>query len=208
MLDGAQSAPHMPVNVEDLDCEFYTFSAHKMGGPTGVGVLYGKKKWLEQLPPLEGGADMAKKVSFEKTEYQDAPKKFEAGTMSFADIIAFGDLIDFLQDLGMESLFEYEKQLLSYATKQLLQFDELTVVGKAPNKGAVISFHLGGNDVKDMEKYLNDEHNIFVKAGDLNAQPLMKLLGVKGLLRVSFSFYNTVSEIDVFINALKKYFKK
>src|SRR5215212_4563483 len=118
MLDGAQTAPHMPVNMQDLDCEFYTFSAHKMGGPVGVGVLYGKKKWLEQLPPFEGGSDMAKKVSFEKTEYADVPSRFEAGTMPFADIIAFGDVVDFLQELDMKMMFEYEQELLKYATEQ------------------------------------------------------------------------------------------
>jgi cysteine desulfurase/selenocysteine lyase len=208
MLDGAQAAPHMPVNMQDLDCEFYTFSAHKMGGPSGVGALYGKKKWLEQLPPFEGGADMAKKVSFEKTEYADIPSRFEAGTMPFADIIAFGDLVDFLREMNMQRLFEYEQDLLYYATEQLTKFDGVTIVGKAPEKEAVISLHIGKTDVKELEKYLSEEHNIFVKAGDLNAQPLMKILGVKGLLRLSFSYYNTREEIDSFIKALDLFFKK
>jgi cysteine desulfurase/selenocysteine lyase len=208
MLDGAQTVPHMPVNMQDLDCEFYTFSAHKMGGPAGVGVLYGKKKWLEQLPPFEGGSDMAKKVSFEKTEYADIPSRFEAGTMPFADIIAFGDLVDFLRELNMQRLFEYEQDLLLYATEQLTKFDGVTIVGKAPEKGAVVSFHTGKTDVKELEKYLSEEHNIFVKAGDLNAQPLMKILGVKGLVRISFSYYNTREEIDSLIKALNTFFKK
>jgi len=208
MLDGAQTVPHMPVNMQELDCDFYTFSAHKMGGPTGIGILYGKKKWLEQLPPLEGGSDMAKKVSFEKTEYADIPARFEAGTMPFADIIALGGLVDFLQELDMQRLFEYEQELLSYATEQLIKINEVTIVGKAARKEAVISFYIGKEDVKELENYLSEEHNIFVKAGDLNAQPLMKILGVKGLVRLSFSYYNTKEEIDAFIKALRQYLTK
>jgi len=207
LLDGAQTVPHMPVNMQDLDCEFYTFSAHKMGGPPGVGVLYGKKKWLTKLPPFEGGSDMAKKVSFEKTEYEDVPSKFEAGTMPFADIIAFGDLLDFLQELNMQTLFEYEQQLLKYATEELLKVEGVDIKGKAPEKEAVISFNVEKVNVKELEKYLSEEHNIFVKAGDLNGQPLMKILGVKGLVRVSFSYYNTIEEINAFVTALKKYLK-
>jgi len=208
LVDGAQTVPHMPVNVEDLDCDFYTFSAHKMGGPAGVGVLYGKRKWLNQLPPFEGGSDMAKKVSFEKTEYESVPQKFEAGTMPFADIIAFGAGIDFLEELGMENLFQYEQELLAYATEELSKISGVTLLGSAAEKEAVISFYMEQKDVKKLEKYLSDEHNIFVRAGELNAQPLMKVLGVKGLLRISFSYYNTMSEIDTFVKALKKFLEE
>jgi len=208
LLDGAQTVPHMPVNVEDLDCDFYTFSAHKMGGPAGVGVLYGKRKWLNQLPPFEGGSDMAKKVSFEKTEYESVPQKFEAGTMPFADIIAFGAGIDFLEELGMENLFQYEQELLAYATEELSKISGVILLGSAAEKEAVISFYMEQKDVKKLEKYLSDEHNIFVRAGELNAQPLMKVLGVKGLLRISFSYYNTMSEIDTFVKALKKFLEE
>lgn len=207
LLDGAQTAPHMPINMQDLDCEFYAFSAHKMGGPTGVGVLYGKKNWLEQLPPFEGGGDMAKKVSFDKIEFADIPSKFEAGTMPFADIIAFGDLIDFLRELDMQMMFEYEQELLSYATSELLKIKEVKIEGTAPKKEAVISFHIANKDVKELEKYFNEKHNIFVWAGELSAQPLMKILGVQGLLRISFSYYNTKEEIDEFIKALKQFLK-
>ena len=207
MLDGAQAIPHMPVNMQELDCDFYTFSVHKMGGPTGLGVLYGKKKWLEQMPSIEGGSDMVKRVTFESYEYADVPQKFEAGTMPFAEIIAFESLIHFLQKLGMEKMFSYEQDLLHYAEKELNEIEGLYMIGSSADKEAVISFHIGEKDLKLLEKYLNDRHNIFVRAGDLSAQPLMKLLGVKGLVRISFSYYNTKEEIDVLVNALKIYLR-
>jgi cysteine desulfurase/selenocysteine lyase len=207
MIDGAQAIPHMPVDVRNLDCDFYVFSAHKMGGPAGVGILYGKKKWLEQLVPMEGGSDMAKKVSFSKTEYSDVPSKFEAGTMPFADIISMGGLVDFLEEFGMQHLFELEQELLSYATKELLAVPGVEIMGSAPEKQAVISFRLENKQAKELEKYLSEEFNIFVKAGDLNAQPLMEILGVKELVRISFSYYNTTQEMDVFIKALKQFLR-
>jgi cysteine desulfurase / selenocysteine lyase len=160
MIDGAQTAPHKPVNMQDIDCEFYTFSAHKMGGPSGVGVLYGKKKWLEKLPPYEGGSDMAKKVSFEKTEYADVPTRFEAGTMPFADIIAFGDAVEFLQELDLQMMFEYEQELLRYATEEFLKIPVIQIKGKAAEKEATISFHIEGIGSKEIEKYLSERHNI------------------------------------------------
>jgi cysteine desulfurase / selenocysteine lyase len=207
LVDGAQATPHKPVDMQDIDCEFYTFSAHKMGGPAGVGVLYGKKKWLEQLPPFEGGSDMAKKVSFAKTEYADVPTRFEAGTMPFAEIIAFGDAIDFLRELDLNMMFEYEKELLEYAMEKIVKIPFIEVKGTAAEKEATISFHIESIDSKEIETYLSEKHNIFVKAGDLNAQPLMEILGVKGLVRVSFSFYNTKQEIDRFISALNEFLK-
>jgi cysteine desulfurase / selenocysteine lyase len=205
MIDGAQAIPHMPVDVRDLDCDFYTFSAHKMGGPTGLGVLYGKKKSLEQIPSFEGGSDMAKTVTFEKYEYAEVPQKFEAGTMPFAETIAFGSLIDFLDKIGMQNIFQYEKDLLGYAEEELNKVGGVYIMGSSADKGAVISFHIGDKDVKDLEKYLNDRHNIFARAGRLSAQPLMKLLGVKALLRVSFSYYNTSEEVDAFVKAVQGY---
>jgi cysteine desulfurase / selenocysteine lyase len=207
MLDGAQAVPHMPVNMQELDCDFYTFSAHKMGGPTGLGVLYGKKKWLEQIPSFEGGSDMVKKVTFEKYEYADVPQKFEAGTMPFAEIIAFETLIGFLEKVNMEKVFRYEQELARYTEKEFNQIEGLFMMGSSADKVAVMSFHIGDNDVKLLEKYLNDRHNIFVRAGDLSAQPLIKLLRVKGLLRVSFSFYNTKEEVDALVKALKTYLR-
>lgn len=208
MLDGAQAAPHMPVDFKDLDCDFYTMSGHKMGTLTGIGILYGKKKWLEKLPAAEGGGDMAKEVSFEEFKYQSVPQKFEAGTSPFAEIIAFGTLIDFLNRLDMEKTSKYEQSLLEYATEKLLKIDGLTIMGTAPEKEPVVSFALEKKDVKKLEKFFNEEYNIFVRAGDLSAQPLMKILGVKGLLRISFCYYNTRAEVDAFVAAVKKFLEK
>jgi cysteine desulfurase / selenocysteine lyase len=207
MVDGAQAIPHMPVDVRDLDCDFYTFSAHKMGGPTGLGVLYGKRKWLEQIPSFEGGSDMAKTVTFEKYEYAEVPQKYEAGTMPFAETIAFGALIDFLGKIGMRKIFQYEQNLVEYAEEELNKIGSVYVMGSSADKGAVISFHIGDKDVEDLGKYLNDRHNIFARAGQLSAQPLMKLLGVKALLRASFSYYNTREEVDAFVKAVQAYLR-
>ena len=208
MLDGAQALPHMPVNMQELDCDFYTFSIHKMGGPTGLGGLYGKKKWLEQIPAFEGGGDMTKKVSFESYDYADVPEKFEAGTLPFAEVIALGSLIDFLEKIDMKKMFRYEQELLAYAEREINQIEGVTMMGSSADKEALISLHIGKKDVKELEKFLNDEHNIFVRAGDLSAQPLMKLLGLKGLLRVSFSYYNSSDEVDALVKALKLYLKE
>lgn len=207
MLDGAQAIPHMPLDIQELDCDFYTFSVHKMGGPTGLGVLYGKKKWLDQIPAFEGGGDMTKKVTFEKYEYAEVPQKFEAGTMPFAEVIAFDALIDFLEKINMGKMFQYEQDLLHYTEKEFNQIEGLYMMGSSADKEAVISFHIGDNDVKLLEKYLSNDHNIFVRAGELSAQPLMKLLGVKGLLRVSFCYYNTKDEVDTLVKALKTYLR-
>jgi cysteine desulfurase / selenocysteine lyase len=207
MVDGAQAAPHMAIDLKDLDCDFYTFSGHKMGSPSGVGVLYGKKKWLDKLPPAEGGGDMTKKVSFEKSEYLPLPEKMEAGTMPFGEIIAFGVTIDYLNELGMEKVQQYELDLLHYATEKLLEVKGLKIYGSAPEKEPVISFSIKGVKPKDLEKYLSDEHNINIRSGDLSAQPLMKVLGVKELVRISLCFYNTFEEIDYLVKVLKAYVK-
>lgn len=208
MVDGAQAAPHMPVNMKALDCDFYTFSGHKMGTPSGVGVLYGKKEWLDKLPPYEGGADMAREVTFEKPTLAELPKKFEAGTMPFAEIIAFGTLIDYLNGLDMRKTEQYEQDLLSYATQQLSRVDRVLIKGTDGEKEPVLSFALDGLDVKKLERFLNDAYNIDVRAGDLTAQPLMKILGVPGLLRASFCYYNTRDEIDTLVGATEDFIRK
>ena len=208
LADGVQAAPHMTVDFQELDCDFYTFAVHKMGGPTGVGVLYGKEKWLNKIAPLNGGGEMAKEVTFERCSYADIPTKFEGGTTNFADIIAFGALIDYLEQVGQDKIENYEKALLRYATEKIAAIPGVKVYGKAPEKEPVLSFEILGQDVKKLEKYLNDEWSIAVKAGELSAQPLMKILDVKGLIRASFTFYNTKDEVDTFIEAVKTFIHK
>jgi cysteine desulfurase/selenocysteine lyase len=205
LIDGAQTAPHMKVDMQEIDCEFFVFSVHKMGGPAGIGVLYGKSEWLEKLPPQWGGEAMADKVAFDKTTYQPSPKKFEAGTPAFEEIVACSVLIDYVNSLEMEKTEKYEKELLEYMTNRLQEIKQVKIFGTSAVKEPVISFVLEGMDVKKLEQYLNDEYNIAVKAGDLTAQPLMKHLGVEGLLRVALCYYNTREEIDVFIEAVRHF---
>jgi cysteine desulfurase/selenocysteine lyase len=206
--DGAQAIPHLPIDVGELDCDFYAFSGHKMGSPSGIGVLYGKEKWLDKIPPIEGGGDMATKVSFEKYEIAELPSKFESGTTPFAEIIAWGTLIDYLNDLGMDKIAAYENELLRYGLEELNKIDEVSISGNYPDKAPLICFHLGNKDMKKLEKYVGEEYNIIMRSGDLTAQPLLKILGVKGLGRLSFAFYNTKAEIDAFIIALRAFINK
>lgn len=209
LVDGVQYAPHASVNMIDIDCDFYTFSGHKMGMPSGVGVLYGKREWLEKLPPYEGGGEMAKKVDFSKEPETEAiPKKFEAGTMPFAEIIALGTLIDYLNDLDMNLISAYEQELLTYATSRIGGISGLTIVGTAQEKEPIVSFALDGMDVKKLERFLNDEFNIDVRAGELTAQPLIRALKVPGLVRASFCFYNTREERDIFASAVETFISK
>lgn len=208
LADGAQTAPHMPIDMQELDCDFYTFSGHKMGSPTGVGVLYGKEEWLNKIAPLNGGGEMSKEVEFEKSKYASIPTKFEGGTSPFADIIAFGTTVDYVSALGMEKIEKYELELLYYMTEKLSEIDRVKIYGKAPEKEPVLSFTVEGMDVKKLEKYLNDEWSIAVKAGDLTAQPLLKVLGVESLIRASLCYYNTVSEVDTFIEAVQTFISK
>jgi len=208
MLDGAQAAPHMPVKMQELDCDFYVFSGHKMGTPSGVGVLYGKEEWLQKLPPDEGGADMTKNVTLESYTAAALPHKFEAGTMPFAEIIAFGTLIDYLNELDMHKLEKYEQELLRYATQRMSELDRVNIMGTDGEKEPVLSISLDGLDVKKLEKFLNDEYNIEARAGTLTAQPLMKILGKEGLLRASFCYYNTAEEIDTYIGAVEEFISK
>lgn len=208
LIDGAQTAPHMPVNMQDIDCDFYIFSAHKMGGPAGVGILYGKAQWLDNVPPQLGGEGMATEVSFEESTYSPVPKKFEAGTPAFEEIVAFGTLIDFVNEIGLSKTAEYEQELMQYATQQLSKIEKLKIYGTAPEKEPVVSFLLEGMDVKQLETYLNDNYNMAVRAGQLSAQPLMKHLGLEALLRVSLCYYNTREEIDLLVEAIETFIDK
>lgn len=205
LIDGAQAAPHMPVNMQALDCDFYVFSAHKMGGPAGVGVLYGKQDWLEKLPPLQGGEGMTSEVTFEDSKFAPAPKKFQAGTPAFEEIVAFGTLIDYVQALDMGKTAAYEQELLDYATARLNKVPQVKIYGTSAEKEPVISFDLEGMDITALEKFLNDQYNIAVKAGSLSAEPLMKHLAVSGLIRLSFCYFNTRAEIDLFMDALQQF---
>jgi cysteine desulfurase/selenocysteine lyase len=205
LIDGAQTAPHMKVDMQEIDCEYFVFSVHKMGGPAGVGVLYGKSEWLDKLPPEWGGEAMATEVTFSKATYQPAPKKFEAGTPPFEEIVACSVLIDYVEAVDLHKAEKYEVELMEYATERLSEIKGVKIYGVAPVKEPVVSFDLEGMDVKELESFLNDEYNIAVKAGDLTAQPLMSHLGVKGLLRLAFCYYNTPEEIDIFIDAVKHF---
>ncbi|TCJ13147.1 cysteine desulfurase [Flaviaesturariibacter flavus] len=208
VVDGAQAAPHMPIDMQELGCDFYVFSCHKMGSPTGVGVLYGKEERLNELAPLVGGGEMTKDVRFDGCTYADAPNKFEGGTQPFADIIATGTLVDYLQELDMHKSSKYEQALLRYATGKLGAIDRLVIHGTAPEKEPLLSFELAGLDVKKLERYLDKEWNIAIRAGELTAQPLMRHLGVPGLARVSFAFYNTYKEIDTLVEAIRAFIRK
>jgi cysteine desulfurase/selenocysteine lyase len=208
VVDGAQAAPHMPVNMKELGCDFYVFSCHKMGSPTGVGVLWGKEDRLNEIAPLIGGGEMVETVAFEECSYADLPKKFEGGTQPFADIIATGTLIDYLNDLDMHKSSKYEQALLHYATKKFSQIDRVIIYGTAKEKEPLLSFELAALDVKKLETWLDKEYGIAIRAGQLTAQPLMKVLGVKGLARLSFAFYNSYKEIDTVAEAIEAFIKK
>jgi cysteine desulfurase/selenocysteine lyase len=208
LADGAQAAPHMPVNMQELDCDFYSIAGHKMGTPTGLGFLYGKEEWLNKIAPLQGGGEMAKEVTFESSAYAEIPTKFEGGTTAFAQIIATGTLVDYLHELDMGKTAQYEEELLYYAVDKLSKVDRVNIFGKAPEKEPLVSFNIEGLDVKKLESYLNAEWGIAVRAGELTAQPLMKLLGAKSLIRASFGYYNTFDEIDTFIDAVETFIKE
>ncbi len=203
LIDGAQSCPHIKPDLQDLDVDFYVASAHKLCGPTGVGLLYGKEEWLHKLPPYQGGGEMIKQVTFEKTTYADLPHKFEAGTPNIAGVIAFGTAIDYLNNLGFETIAAYENELLNYATKKLLQIEGLRIYGTSKNKIAVISFNIGEIHPYDIGAII-DKLGIAARTGHHCAQPIMDYYKIPGTVRVSFSFYNTLEEIDVLYNALIK----
>ena len=207
LIDGAQATSHLPVDVQDLDADFYAFSAHKMYGPTGLGILYGKRSMLEKTPPYQGGGEMIKDVSFEKTTYNDIPYKFEAGTPDIANVIAFKSAIEFINELGKEKIEQHEAVLLSYATNQIKRIEGITVIGEAENKVGVLSFSVEGVHHFDLGMWM-DAKGIAVRTGHHCTQPLMNFYGIEGTVRASFSVYNTLEEVDIFIQALKDIIKK
>ncbi|GGE38151.1 aminotransferase class V-fold PLP-dependent enzyme [Psychroflexus planctonicus] len=204
LIDGAQAAPHIQADVQALDVDFYTVSAHKICGPTGVGVLYGKEALLEMLPPYQGGGEMIDQVSFEKTTYAGLPHKFEAGTPNISGGIAFGAALDYMHEIGFDAIAKYEYELLVYATNRLKELDSVIIYGTEPlQKTAVLSFNFEGIHAYDVGTIL-DKLGIAVRTGHHCAQPIMEYYKIPGTIRASFAFYNTKSEIDNFINALKK----
>ena len=203
LIDGAQACPHIKPDVQALNVDFYVCSAHKICGPTGVGMLYGKEEWLNKLPPYQGGGEMIAEVSFEKTTYADLPHKFEAGTPNICGGIAFGAAIDYMNSIGLETIAAYEKELLGYATNKLLEIDGLKIYGNSENKTSVISFNVGNIHPYDLGTLL-DKMAIAVRTGHHCAQPIMDYYKIPGTVRASFMFYNTKEEIDTFITSLKK----
>lgn len=203
LVDGAQAAPHIRVDVKDLDADFYVMSAHKMYGPTGVGVLYAKKEFLERMSPYQGGGEMIGNVSFEKTTFAALPYKFEAGTPDFVGIAAFAEAIDYIDRLGIDNIAEHEQQLLNYATRRLMEIPGMRIFGTADHKSGVISFLVGNIHHYDMGMLL-DKQGVAVRTGHHCAEPLMHTLGIEGTVRASFGVYNTPEEIDTFVDAVKK----
>jgi cysteine desulfurase/selenocysteine lyase len=201
LIDGAQACPHIKPDLQQLDVDFYVVSAHKLCGPTGVGILYGKEEWLNKLPPYQGGGEMIKQVTFEKTTYADLPHKFEAGTPNIAGGIAFGTAIDYMNNIGFNNIAAYEDELLQYATKKLLQIEGLKIYGTAKNKTAVISFNIGDIHPFDIGSII-DKLGIAVRTGHHCAQPIMAFYNIPGTVRASFSFYNTFIEVDLLYDAL------
>ena len=202
-VDAAQSIPHMPVDVKDLDCDFLAFSGHKLFGPTGIGVLYAKMKWLNEMSPYQGGGDMIKEVTFKKTTYNEPPLKFEAGTPNIAGAIGLAAAVKYVNKLGFPFIEQQEGRLLQYATKELLKIDGLRLIGSSENKAAVISFLIGDIHPFDVGTLL-DQLGIAIRTGHHCTQPLMDHYKIPGTARATFSFYNTIEEIDEFVNALKK----
>lgn len=202
LIDGAQSTSHLEIDVQDLDCDFYAFSGHKMYGPTGVGVLYGKREVLEAIPPYQGGGEMIKDVSFEKTSYADLPYKFEAGTPNIADVVALKSALDFISEIGKDQIMAYELSILEYATKELEKIDGLQIIGKAKKKVSVASFVIESIHHQDLAIML-DQLGVAVRTGHHCTQPLMSFYKILGTTRASFAVYNTTEEVDIFINALK-----
>ena len=202
LLDGAQAIPHMSVDVQELDCDFYAFSGHKLYAPSGIGVLYGKQQLLEAMPPYQGGGDMIRKVTFEETEYNTLPYKFEAGTPSIADVVGLGAAIDYLTEIGMDNVAAYEAELLAYATEQAKKIEGLRIIGEAQDKGAILSFILDKIHPHDIGTML-DSLGIAVRAGHHCAMPVMDFFEVPATARASFAMYNTKQEIDVLIEGIK-----
>jgi cysteine desulfurase/selenocysteine lyase len=203
LIDGAQATPHLRPDVQALDCDFYVFSGHKVCGPTGVGILYGKEEWLRKLPPYQGGGEMIAEVTFEKTTYADLPHKFEAGTPNIEGGIVLGTAIDYMNAIGFDNIAAYEQELLEYGTKRLQEIEGLTIFGTSENKASVISFNIEGIHPYDIGTII-DKLGIAVRTGHHCAQPIMNFFNIPGTIRASFAFYNTKEEIDIFVEAVKK----
>ena len=203
MVDGAQAISHETVNVQELDCDFYCFSGHKMYAPMGVGVMYGKEKWLEAMPPYQGGGEMIKKVTFEHTTYNELPFKFEAGTPSVADVLGLKVAIDYINSIGKPSIAAYENELLTYATSEMLKIEGVRIIGTAPHKSAILSFLLDGLHPYDVGVIL-DQLGIAVRTGHHCTMPLMDRFGIPGTVRASFAMYNTIEEVDRLVEAVRK----
>lgn len=203
LVDGAQASPHLQIDVRALDADFYAFSSHKMYGPSGIGVLYGKKSWLESMPPYQGGGEMIGHVSFSGTTFAELPFKFEAGTPDFVDIAAFSKALDFIEEVGLENIERHELELLRYTTERLEEIPGLRIFGTSPHKSAVISFLVGEIHPYDIGMLL-DKLGVAVRTGHHCAQPLMERLGIPGTVRASFAVYNTREEADAFIAALHR----
>lgn len=201
LVDGAQSIPHMPVDVQALDADFYVFSGHKVYGPTGIGVLYGKEYWLEKLPPYQGGGEMIQKVTFEKTTFNELPFKFEAGTPDYIGSVALSNALGYISMLGMDQIAEYEHQLMCYATERLKEIPGMRILGEAEHKSGVISFLVGNIHPFDMGTLL-DRLGIAVRTGHHCAEPLMHRLGIEGTVRASFALYTTKEEIDALVEGI------
>jgi len=203
LLDAAQAVPHMAVDVQELDVDFYAFSSHKMFGPSGVGVLYGKEALLEAMPPYQGGGDMIISVTFEKTTYNQLPYKFEAGTPNIADVVGLGSAIDYVEEIGMDAIEAYEQELLEYGTQALSKISGLTIIGQAKEKASVLSFALEGIHPHDVGTIL-DQDGIAVRTGHHCAQPVMDRFGLPATARASLALYNTKEEIDILVEGIHK----
>ncbi len=207
LVDGAQGIPHIPIDVQALDLDFYVFSGHKLYGPTGIGILYGKEELLNEMPPYQGGGDMIETVTFEKTTYNVLPLKFEAGTPMIAEVIGLGSAIDFIQAIGIPQIHAWEHQLLQRATERLSEIPDLTIFGNAPEKSALVSFNIKGIHPLDIGTML-DLHGVAVRTGHLCAQPVMRKFGTTAFVRASFGLYNTLEEVDRFAETLRNIIPK
>ncbi len=203
MVDGAQSTPHMKVDVQDLDCDFFAFSGHKIYGPTGIGVLYGKEKWLDEMPPYQGGGEMIESVSFEKTTFEKLPFKFEAGTPDYVATHGLATALNYVTELGLDNIFAHEQELTRYAMEQMKEIPDMRIFGTSQHKDAVISFLVGDIHHLDMGTLL-DRLGIAVRTGHHCAEPLMHRLGISGTVRASFALYNTKEEVDALVAGIKR----
>ena len=203
MVDGAQSTPHMKVDVQDLDCDFFAFSGHKIYGPTGIGVLYGKEKWLDEMPPYQGGGEMIESVSFEKTTFEKLPFKFEAGTPDYVATHGLATALNYVTELGLDNIFAHEQELTRYAMEQMKKIPGMRLFGTSQHKDAVISFLVGDIHHLDMGTLL-DRLGIAVRTGHHCAEPLMHRLGISGTVRASFALYNTKEEVDALVAGIKR----